>query len=114
MNGELDASYLDFKRAIERCLPGTFAPEDLEDLPPHEEKKESVESIASRISSLLVVSGPSGVGKGTLINKLMVDHGSKFGFSVSHTTRGPRPGEEEGVHYHFVERVSLGGGRQFV
>ena len=230
VNGELEASYLDLKRAIERCLPGTFAPDDLQDLPPEEEEAtpaagaeaeqdaaapadeaatpeepapaaegeeaappaeeaatpvsevpaapaaeaeqepaeeaaaapeedaaapeepaeaeqeaaaegeqeaeaveeppqavegeqeaapsaeeaaaptaeqgESVESIASRISSLLVISGPSGVGKGTLINKLMVEHGAKFGFSVSHTTRGPRPGEEDGVHYHFVERVS--------
>ena len=51
----------------------------------------------------IVISGPSGVGKGTLIELLMkrfeVD---TFGFSVSHTTRQPRPGEIDGVHYHFV------------
>ena len=75
---------------------------------PATEQGESVEEVAARISSLLVISGPSGVGKGTLINKLMAEHGSKFGFSVSHTTRGPRPGEEDGVHYHFVERVGTG------
>ena len=42
--------------------------------------------------SALVVCGPSGVGKGTLINKLMAGS-DKFGFSCSHTTREPRPGE---------------------
>ena len=42
----------------------------------------------------LVIAGPSGVGKGTLIDMLMKgDRGDRFGFSVSHTTRGPRPGE---------------------
>merc|ERR1712166_845172 len=37
--------------------------------------------------STIVVNGPSGVGKGTLINKLMADFPTLFGFSVSHTTR---------------------------
>ncbi|EFJ39023.1 hypothetical protein VOLCADRAFT_48884, partial [Volvox carteri f. nagariensis] len=55
----------------------------------------------------LVVCGPSGVGKGTLIGRLMAEHGDKFGFSVSHTTRGPRPGEQDGVHYHFTNRESM-------
>ena len=50
----------------------------------------------------LVICGPSGVGKGTLIERLKQDYPHAFGFSVSHTTRGPRPGEEDGVHYHFV------------
>ncbi|XRB01287.1 guanylate kinase [Pycnococcus provasolii] len=49
----------------------------------------------------LVVCGPSGVGKGTIIELVMKAHASLFGFSVSHTTRQPRPGEEDGVHYHF-------------
>lgn len=43
----------------------------------------------------LVVVGPSGVGKGTLISKLM-QSSSKYGFSCSHTTRAPRPGEKVG------------------
>uniref|UniRef100_A0A7S0RKC8 Guanylate kinase 1 n=1 Tax=Pyramimonas obovata TaxID=1411642 RepID=A0A7S0RKC8_9CHLO len=51
----------------------------------------------------IVVCGPSGVGKGTLINRLMADFPDRFGFSVSHTTRAPRPGEEDGVHYHFAQ-----------
>lgn len=52
----------------------------------------------------IVISGPSGVGKGTLINKLMKDFPTMFGFSVSHTTRDPREGEKNHVHYHFTER----------
>ncbi|KAF3325503.1 guanylate kinase 1-like isoform X2 [Carex littledalei] len=52
----------------------------------------------------IVISGPSGVGKGTLINKLMKDFPSTFGFSVSHTTRAPREKEVNGVHYHFTKR----------
>eukprot|EP00802_Teleaulax_amphioxeia_P015475 Tamp_15566.p2 GENE.Tamp_15566~~Tamp_15566.p2 ORF type:complete len:257 (+),score=76.79 Tamp_15566:98-772(+) len=50
----------------------------------------------------LVICGPSGVGKGTLIDMLKQEYPLAFGFSVSHTTRQPRPGEKNGVHYHFV------------
>ena len=46
--------------------------------------------------------GPSGVGKGTLINRLQQEFPDKFGFSVSHTTRLPRKGEVDGVHYNFT------------
>ncbi|KAF8396155.1 hypothetical protein HHK36_017768 [Tetracentron sinense] len=52
----------------------------------------------------IVISGPSGVGKGTLISKLMKEFPSTFGFSVSHTTRLSRDKEKDGVHYHFTER----------
>ncbi|XP_037497020.1 guanylate kinase 2 isoform X2 [Jatropha curcas] len=52
----------------------------------------------------VVISGPSGVGKGTLISMLMKEFPSMFGFSVSHTTRAPRAMEKDGVHYHFIER----------
>ncbi|MQM14592.1 hypothetical protein Taro_047526, partial [Colocasia esculenta] len=52
----------------------------------------------------IVISGPSGVGKGTLISKLMNEFPSTFGFSVSHTTRLPREKEKNGVHYHFTQR----------
>lgn len=55
----------------------------------------------------LVISGPSGVGKGTLISKLMEEFPSMFGFSVSHTTRSPRNNEQNGVHYHFTERNKM-------
>ena len=54
-----------------------------------------------RKGMLLVISGPSGTGKGTLIKRLM-EEDSSLVFSVSATTRAPRPGEIDGVHYHFV------------
>eukprot|EP00252_Welwitschia_mirabilis_P004976 TRINITY_DN1534_c0_g1_i1.p1 TRINITY_DN1534_c0_g1~~TRINITY_DN1534_c0_g1_i1.p1 ORF type:complete len:422 (+),score=94.74 TRINITY_DN1534_c0_g1_i1:526-1791(+) len=52
----------------------------------------------------IVITGPSGVGKGTLISNLIKEFPSSFGFSVSHTTRRPRENELPGVHYHFTER----------
>jgi hypothetical protein len=50
----------------------------------------------------VVIAGPSGVGKGTLIGKLLQAFPGAFGFSVSHTTRAPRPGEVDGKDYHFT------------
>ncbi|EKM81999.1 hypothetical protein AGABI1DRAFT_112174 [Agaricus bisporus var. burnettii JB137-S8] len=55
----------------------------------------------------LVISGPSGVGKSTLLRRLFTAHPDAFGFSVSHTTRLPRPGEVDGQHYHFVSKDSF-------
>lgn len=55
----------------------------------------------------LVVVGPSGVGKGTLIAMLQREFPDKFGFSVSHTTRAPRPGEVNGTHYNFVDKATM-------
>ena len=55
----------------------------------------------------LVVVGPSGVGKGTLIAMLQREFPDKFGFSVSHTTRSPRPGEVHGTHYNFVDKSTM-------
>ncbi|KAM8849495.1 guanylate kinase isoform 1-T1 [Spinachia spinachia] len=52
----------------------------------------------------VVLSGPSGAGKSTLLKKLIQEYDSVFGFSVSHTTRNPRPGEENGKDYHYVTR----------
>lgn len=54
-----------------------------------------------RKGMLLVISGPSGTGKGTLIERLMKEDPTLV-FSVSATTRAPRPGEIDGVHYYFV------------
>lgn len=58
----------------------------------------------------VVIAGPSGVGKGTLIQRLRDEFPTRFGFSVSHTTRAPRDGEKDGVHYHFatVEDMKAG------
>lgn len=54
-----------------------------------------------RKGMLLIVSGPSGVGKGTL-GEILRKYDPNFKLSCSVTTRDPRPGEEEGVHYHFI------------
>ncbi|AWP10926.1 putative guanylate kinase-like [Scophthalmus maximus] len=55
----------------------------------------------------VVLSGPSGAGKSTLMKRLMKEHEGVFGFSVSHTTRNPRPGEEDGKDYHFTTREAM-------
>lgn len=52
----------------------------------------------------IVISGPSGAGKSTILKRLFEEYPDRFGFSVSHTTRGPRGEEKNGVEYHFVTR----------
>ena len=52
---------------------------------------------------LFVISGASGVGKGTVLNLVMQERKDLI-FSVSATTRDPRPGEQDGVHYYFVTK----------
>lgn len=49
---------------------------------------------------VFVITGPSGVGKGTLI-RLLLERRPELGLSISATTRAPRPGEEHGVDYYF-------------
>ena len=65
------------------------------------------------MNKLIVLSGPSGVGKGTIVNRLLKKGG--YALSVSCTTRQPRGGEEDGVSYFFIterefkERIERGG-----
>jgi len=58
----------------------------------------------SQLGTLYIVSAPSGAGKSSLINKLLAEERSwDVQVSVSHTTRAPRVGENNGEHYHFVD-----------
>ncbi|MFN3526192.1 MAG: guanylate kinase [Paracoccus sp. (in: a-proteobacteria)] len=63
-----------------------------------------------RTGLMVILSSPSGAGKSTLAHRLM-DWDASLRFSVSATTRAPRPGEVDGVHYHFT---SAEGFRQMV
>merc|ERR1711925_29372 len=55
----------------------------------------------------VIVCGPSGVGKGTLLKRLKDQHPGVFEVAVSHTSRAAREGEENGAHYHFVTRENF-------
>ena len=57
-------------------------------------------SFGKRKGKLFVISGPSGAGKGTIVNRVVSE--TDLQFSVSMTTREPREGEIDGVHYFFV------------
>jgi guanylate kinase len=57
--------------------------------------------------SLYVISGPSGVGKSTII-RLIRERVTGMGYSISHTSRKPRVSEVNGVDYHFVDRETFG------
>jgi guanylate kinase len=62
------------------------------------------------LGNLFILAAPSGAGKSSLITALLAKHqntgihDNAMQVSVSHTTRAPRPGEVDGVHYHFVDR----------
>ncbi|XP_035732008.1 guanylate kinase-like isoform X2 [Vespa mandarinia] len=58
-------------------------------------------------SCALVIAGPSGSGKSTLLERLFKEFPNKFGFSISHTTRTPRAGEENGKHYYFTNKEEM-------
>lgn len=83
--------------------------------------RRSFAMVSHHFSRPLVISGPSGVGKSTLLQRIFANYPDRFGFSVSRmhnsllgliasssplqdTTRSPRPGEIDGVHYHFVTK----------
>lgn len=56
--------------------------------------------------NLFIISAPSGAGKSTLLKRLLAEV-PNLAFSVSHTTRAPRPGESNGREYHFVDRPTF-------
>ncbi len=56
---------------------------------------------------LFIVSAPSGAGKSTLVNASIADD-PQLVLSISYTTRAPRPGEQNGREYHFVDRATFG------
>ena len=59
-----------------------------------------------RKGKTFIVSGPSGVGKSTVLNALLARNSNLY-FSVSATTRAPREGEVDGVHYHFLDQETF-------
>lgn len=70
-----------------------------------EESPEGEEPTFPKDRRPIVISGPSGVGKGTLISMLMEKHARVLGKKASHTTRAPREGEVHGQHYFFVTKA---------
>ena len=58
------------------------------------------------LGNLTVLTGPSGVGKGTIVKKILDNH-SNVWLSISATTRQPRPGEIDGKHYLFLEKKNF-------
>ena len=58
------------------------------------------------MARVFVITGPSGVGKGTLI-KLLLQRVDELELSVSATTRAARPGELDGIHYHFLDEAEF-------
>ncbi|MFW2422413.1 MAG: guanylate kinase [Porticoccaceae bacterium] len=61
--------------------------------------------------SLFIISAPSGAGKTSLVGALLPQV-SQLTVSVSHTTRAPRPGEADGVNYHFIDRDTFAANRR--
>lgn len=61
-----------------------------------------MDEIDSDFGTLYIVSAPSGAGKTSLL-KALLENAEGIGLSISHTTRDKRPGEQEGVHYHYVD-----------
>jgi guanylate kinase len=73
--------------------------------------RESIEALSARTGAMLVIiSGPSGVGKDTIIDALRTrPHDPDYHYVVTCTTRARRPGEVDGIDYHFLDRDTFTG-----
>ena len=58
---------------------------------------------AKKLGSAIIISGPSGVGKSTVCSRVR-EMFPELQFSISCTTRRPRPGEVDGVHYYYLSK----------
>ena len=67
--------------------------------------KKGMDIFMNQKGLLVIISGPAGSGKGTIVSRLR--ELAPFDFSVSATTRKPRPGEQHGVHYYFVDKADF-------
>ena len=85
---EYDIYGKDYKTFKEKCLYKHIAEKHIKETP----------------EKLIIISGVSGVGKGTVIHQLLIEHPEKYVVSVSATTRKPRKGEVDGKSYHFTTR----------
>ena len=65
---------------------------------------QEVHNTLERKGRLLIVSGPSGAGKGTIVSRVMQHSADTIKLSVSATTRKPREGEQDGIHYYFLSQ----------
>ncbi len=61
---------------------------------------------ALSLGHLFIISGPSGVGKSSLVQKLLTES-DQLKFSISYTTRPKRPQETDGFHYHFIDQATF-------
>ena len=62
--------------------------------------------MTAKRGQLYVFTGPSGAGKGTILGRVLADDPNVF-LSVSATTRAPRAGEQDGVHYYFLSKADF-------
>lgn len=92
VNDSIDAAMKDFLHVIHRCYE-RLRPESFKKFYPQPSN-----------NNPLVLVGPSGVGKSTLINFLKDRWPGVFEFSISSTTRLPRVGEQHGIHYYYITR----------